>query len=206
MFTVVVRDSMLNSLVGLPSVAVATHASLHSNIPDASGSNELSGGSPAYARKPISFNPASGGRLIKATSPAVQFDVPAGSTVAFVGLWTSPVGGTFLGYAPLGSDAPNVGVLTASSDKVYAPGYGMSLNDRVLIMPFTGMSTPPGLPPGIYYCDPAGADEFKLRAVLGGPTIDAAADGPVVFQRIRVDTLSSQGNIAVQNLVLGLDG
>lgn len=206
MFTVVVRDSMLNSLVGLPAVAVATHASLHSNIPDASGSNELIGGSPAYARKPINFNPASGGRLYKAASPAVQFDVPAGSSVAFVGLWSSPTGGAFLGYAPIGSDAPNVGVLTASSDKVYAPGYAMNANDRVLIMPFTGMSTPPGLPPGIYYCDPAGASEFKLRAVLGGPTIDASADGPVVFQRIRVDTFSAQGTLAIANLVLGLDG
>lgn len=205
-FTPVVRDSMLNAIVGIPAVVVATHASLHSAIPDYLGSNELEGGSPAYARRPISFNPASSGRLVKNPSPQVTFSVPAGSTCMFLGLWTAITGGAFLGYGPISGDAPSVGVLTASTDKVYAPGHGLSLNDRVLIQPFTGLPTPPGCPTGVYYADPVGADEFRLRAVLGGSTVDATASGPVVFQRIRVDTFSSQGQLSVATFTIGLDG
>ncbi len=205
-FTPVVRDSMLNAIVGISAVVVATHASLHSALPDANGSNELAGGSPAYARRPISFLSASSGRLIKAPSPAVQFDVPAASTAAFVGLWTAPTGGAFLGYAPLSSDPPSVGVVSSSTDKVSSPGHGLLLNDRVLASAFTGMSTPPGIAPGTYFAAPVDADNFKLSATLGGLPLDPTADGVLVFQRIRIDTFSSQGTVTVSTLVLGLDG
>ena len=205
-FTPVVRDSMLNAIVGIPAVVVATHASLHSAIPDVLCSNELAGGSPVYARRQISFNPATGGRLIKNPSPAVVFNVPAGATCMFMGLWTSLTGGAFLGYGPISGDAPSVGVLTASTDKVYAPGHGLHANDRVLIQPFTGLPTPPGCPTGVYYADPINSDEYRLKAVLGGSTVNATASGPVVFQRIRVDAFSSQGQLSVATFTIGLDG
>lgn len=205
-FTPLVRDSMLNAIVGVPAVAVATHASLHSAVPDANGSSELSGGSPAYARKPISFSPASAGRLVKAASPTVVFDVPAGSTAAFVGLWTSVTGGAFLGYAPLSSDPPSVAVVTAGDDSFSSPGHGLIANDRVLVSAFTGMSTPPGVAPGVYFMLPIDADNYQLSTTVGGAAVNPTADGVVVFQRIRVDTFSSQGTVTVATLVLGLDG
>jgi hypothetical protein len=76
--------------------AVAVFASLHTATPDASGSNEVTGGSPAYARKAVTWAASSGGS--KALSNAPAFDVPAGTTVAYVGLWSASSAGTFYGY------------------------------------------------------------------------------------------------------------
>lgn len=76
------------------AVADASYLSLHSADPGTDGSNELSGGSPAYARQQGTFGAASGGQRL--LSSDLTFDVPA-STVAWVGLWTAASGGTFRG-------------------------------------------------------------------------------------------------------------
>lgn len=73
-----------------------TYASVHSADPGATGtSNELTGGTPAYARKALTWAAgATRAKALAATFPV--FDVPAGSTVAYVGLW-SAIAGTYLG-------------------------------------------------------------------------------------------------------------
>jgi hypothetical protein len=84
------KNVMLDALAG-----VAVFVSLHSAAPDATGSNEISGGSPAYARKAITWNAASAGALDDSNAPV--FDVPAGTTITHVGLWSLATGGTFYG-------------------------------------------------------------------------------------------------------------
>lgn len=70
--------------------------SMHDADPGASGTTaELSGGSPAYARKAVSFAAASGGS--KALSGTVTFDIPAGRGATHVGFWSASSGGTFYG-------------------------------------------------------------------------------------------------------------
>lgn len=54
---------------------------------------ELTGGSPAYARKAIAFAAASGGIIDDSTNGAV-FDVPAGAVVDYVGFFTAITAGT----------------------------------------------------------------------------------------------------------------
>lgn len=77
------KNKMLDYLA-----TVATRASLHSADPGANGLlNELSGGTPAYARKAISWNPAGSGN-INLNGTAV-FDVPPASTVLYCGLWNT---------------------------------------------------------------------------------------------------------------------
>lgn len=77
-------------------------ASLHTGDPGGSGTaNEVAGGSPAYARKNITVNAASGGS--RALNANVAFDVPAGTTVTHVGYWAS--GPTFLGSDPVTNEA-----------------------------------------------------------------------------------------------------
>ncbi len=73
-----------------------TAISLHSADPSTGGSNELTGGSPAYARETPAFAAASGGEV--ALSAALEFDIPASSTVAWVGFWA---GATFVAKAEL---------------------------------------------------------------------------------------------------------
>lgn len=76
---------------------VALRASLHTADPGTTGASEIAGGSPAYARQVVAWNPA-------ATSSAslvadAVFDIPAGTTPTHAGFWTTA--GVWLGGAPL---------------------------------------------------------------------------------------------------------
>lgn len=86
------KNAMLDHLASL-----ATFASLHSADPGATGLNELAGGTPAYARKSITWNAAATGALDSSNQPV--FDVEGGDTVAFVGFWSAVSAGTFYGSA-----------------------------------------------------------------------------------------------------------
>ena len=72
-------------------------ASLHSADPGDNGANELAGGSPAYARKACTWNPAAAGSKDNSNVPV--FDVPAGATVLYVGFWSLVTGGVWKGAA-----------------------------------------------------------------------------------------------------------
>lgn len=99
---------------------VAVWASLHSGDPSTTGANEISGGSPAYARKAITWNAASGGALDNNANPV--FDVPAGTTVAWVGLWSASTAGTFYGSADVTDEAfAGQGTYTLSDFDVSLP-------------------------------------------------------------------------------------
>lgn len=71
---------------------------LHSADPGTTGTNELTGGSPAYARKAATWASAATGSMTDTGADPV-FDVASGSTVAWVGLWSSLTVGTFYGAA-----------------------------------------------------------------------------------------------------------
>jgi hypothetical protein len=58
---------------------------------------EVTGGSPAYARKAIAFAAAAGGISDDTTNGAV-FDVPAGTTVAYTGQYSALTAGTLVAF------------------------------------------------------------------------------------------------------------
>jgi hypothetical protein len=90
----------LNALKGIdPGASYITHASLHSAEPDSNGSDEISGGSPAYARKAISWTTATSDDLDSSNQPV--FDVPGSTTITHVGFWDDATSGAFLGYAAI---------------------------------------------------------------------------------------------------------
>lgn len=92
--TTAAKNSMLAALTGQIGAF-----GLHGGDPGAAGTaNELSGGSPAYGRKATAFPAPANGTVSASTLPT--FDVPAGSTVAYISYWTA-VAGTFLGSRPL---------------------------------------------------------------------------------------------------------
>lgn len=70
--------------------AVLTRLALHTGDPGGANSatSEVTGGSPAYARKAIAWNAASGGSIDDSTNGAV-FDVPAGTTVSWITGWNT---------------------------------------------------------------------------------------------------------------------
>lgn len=79
----------------------ATHAAVYTTAPGGSAGTEPSGGSPAYARKAITWGSASGG-VITAT---VTFDIPSGTTIVGAGVHTALSGGSYLDGASVTSQA-----------------------------------------------------------------------------------------------------
>lgn len=70
------------AVAGYTTAAVA--CSLHTDDPGTTGAHEVVGGSPAYARKAITWTPGVPG---SASSAVMAFDVPAATDVFWVALW-----------------------------------------------------------------------------------------------------------------------
>lgn len=69
----------------------ALYGALYSTVPSATAGTEISGGTPAYARKPLTWTGTNG--TITATA---TFDVPNGATVAGAGVHSALTAGTYL--------------------------------------------------------------------------------------------------------------
>lgn len=201
------KNLMLNALRGVAPVVPITHASLHSSIPSDLGTNELSGGSPAYARKATTFDPASAGAIVKdATDPV--FDVPAGSTVVAVGFWSALVAGTFLGWAPLnGGSTDGVATVAAASDLFTSYAHGLLVDDRVYCLPVTNQALPAGLnATTLYFVVNPTADTFQVSLTLGGAPVNVTSDQEAYFQKIITEVFGSQGTITLDTAALDLNG
>src|SRR4051812_14085265 len=72
----------------------APWAALYSTAGGASAGTELTGGSPAYARKAATWGGAGAGNTNTATIPA--FDVASGATVAGAGFHSAVTAGTYM--------------------------------------------------------------------------------------------------------------
>jgi hypothetical protein len=98
-------DAELNYLADQEAARWA-YGSIHTASPGTTGANEATGGSPAYARKALTFNAAgAAGPLGSGTQPAtvgvawsneVTFDAPSG-TYSHMGGWSASTAGTFRG-------------------------------------------------------------------------------------------------------------
>jgi hypothetical protein len=88
------NDAGKNALLDSSKTGIA-YLGLHSGAVGSGSGNELSGGSPAYARKAASWAAAASGAV--ALSASVAFDVPAAASITRVGLWSAVTAGTFLG-------------------------------------------------------------------------------------------------------------
>jgi len=81
--------------------AAATYAALYTTAPGGSAGTEVSGGSPAYARKALTWSSPVAGL----TSVTVLFDVPTGTTVVGAGVHTAVTAGTYLDGVAVTSQA-----------------------------------------------------------------------------------------------------
>lgn len=79
--------------------AVITHIGLHTDTVGSGSGNEVTGGSPAYARQGVAWGSAAAGNIDMTGSEV--FDIPAGTTVRRAGFWGASSGGTFYGDAEL---------------------------------------------------------------------------------------------------------
>jgi hypothetical protein len=90
----------------------AAYASLHTADPGTTGTSEVTGGAPAYARKALTWTAGSVDGIVTASA---TFDVPATTATTHAGLWTAVTGGTFLDkVAAVYSSQPSQGQLTVN--------------------------------------------------------------------------------------------
>lgn len=98
-FTDAVKNDALTTIT-----AEALYVSVHTADPGTTGASEATGGSPAYARQPLTWGTPAAGAV---TAPDVVIDVPAG-TYTHLGLWDSVSGGVFKGGDNLRDSSGNI--------------------------------------------------------------------------------------------------
>ena len=193
MFTTAAKNAMLDA-------EPSTHLSLHTAW-SATGANEVTGGSPAYARKAATW--AGAASASRALSAAVTFDVPAAATVRFVGRWTALTAGTFLGMSAVNGVEKEFSVdLTANTIKEVA--HGRVNTDQVV---FVGGTPPGGLTEGTtYFVVGATTDTYQVAATSGGAAIDLTAEptADCVVSKIVPEAYGSQGTLQITALPLEL--
>lgn len=200
------RNNMLDAATqGAPSLAPITYASLHTADPTA-GSNEVTGGAPAYARKAVTFAAAASGAAVQNGTDPV-FDVPASTTVLAVGYWTAITAGTFKGWSPLNGGTVFPFYAANAGDLFTVDGHGYSNSFQVYVYAITGSALPTGIAEGTrYYIIGTSGDTFQLSATDGGAAIAISTDGAGFIQRVVPETFGAQGTLTVTDATLRLVG
>jgi hypothetical protein len=196
-FSTTALNQALDALAGGTPSTIIAFASLHTAY-SATGTNELTGGSPAYARKAITFSAASGGSKASSTQPV--FDVPPLTTVAYVGLWSLVTGGTFAGMGANGGATQFAFTCTlASPGSFTAPGSAYSVNDTVVLFPGAGATLPTGTALGtVYYIGTVTGAVFTLSTTLSNANpVNTSTTGAGIVQKITTETFNAQGTFTV---------
>jgi hypothetical protein len=192
MFTSASKNAMLDN-------AVPTQLSAHTAY-SSTGANEVTGGSPAYARVNCTLGSASGGA--KALSNQPQFNVPAGTTVRWIGRWA---GATFYGMEPNGGTEKEFFVDPAT-DLITCYAHGYANGDKVT---FYGDTPPAPLVEGtVYYVRDATTDTFKVETApaAGAVNITAVPGAGCVVSKIIEEVFAAQGTLTVTSGGWNLNG
>lgn len=179
-----------------------THASLHSAFPGNTGANEISGGSPAYARQAVTF--AAAASKARAQTGSASFDIPASTTVRWVGFWTAASGGSFRTYHPVGNQPAREFITDLATDTLRCNSHGYANGDQVVIC---GDTVQGGLTEGtVYFVVSAATDTFQLAATLGGAAIDLTSLAGAGAQVIKIipETFGVQGTATVSGCSVNL--
>lgn len=184
-FTPGAKDVMLNAFG-----TDADFVSLHTAYPGNTGASEVSGGSPAYARKAMTFAASSAGTMAGSATPT--FDVPAATTIYWLGHWDAVTTGNFRGYEPLGG-TPFRYTCNTGTDTFTVVSHGYSNGDQVVFFNGTSLT---GLTTGTaYFVVSASTDTFQVSATLGGAAIDVSGTFAAASRVSKVvpETYGSQG-------------
>lgn len=175
------KDSMLDQLG-----TITTHASLNTAYSN-TGANEVTGGSPAFARKAITWASSSGGvKALNGTLPA--FDVASGTTVPWWSGWSALTSGTFRFMALLGGQTMRGCMVETSTDitnnDIFSAAHGYTADQRVVFWPVSNGSLVTGLTVGtVYWVIATGlaTDSFRVSTTQGGSAVDITAGQPVAM-------------------------
>lgn len=193
-------DARINTILDT-EFAASDKLSLHTAF-SLTGANEVTGGS--YAKQTITY--AAAASRSKATSGNIDVPVPAGTTVAWIGVWNSVLT-VFRGMFPNGGTERSFQV-DLTNNRIYCEGHGM-VNDQRAV--FTGAALPTGLTAGTAYWvvgttagDP---DYFQVAATQGGAAIDITTSQPSADARVSnivLETYGADGTHRVTSLSVGM--
>ena len=87
------------------------YISIHSSSPSTTGANEISGGSPVYARQAVTWGAASNG--VVSNTNSMTFNLPSSAsspnnTAAYFGVWSASTAGTYYIGGALNGGTPIV--------------------------------------------------------------------------------------------------
>jgi hypothetical protein len=193
-FSTAARNAMLGGFPG-------THLSAHTAY-SSTGANELTGGTPAYARKAVTYAAAASEARTASNTPT--FDVPAAATVRWIGMWDALTAGNFQGMIANGGTEQEFSVdLTAETVKV--PAHGFTANQKIA---FYGDTVPGGLTEGtVYFAVTITTDTFQVSAISGGGAINLTSEPgrKCVVAAIVEETFGAQGTLAINPHSIRLD-
>lgn len=189
-----------------------THIGVHTLTDPGTGTNansgEAAGGSPAYARKAVTWGAAASGQ--KANTGALTFDLPAG-TYGFLTLWNASTGntGNYRGHMPINGTLKGFGTVDSAgvtADAIQSAGHGMVDNDRVAVFNVFAESLPAGLAEGtLYHVVSATTDTFDVALTQGGASVNITAIGELFWQKIIPEVYGAQGQLTVDIGAILLD-
>jgi hypothetical protein len=202
------KNALLDSAVA-GGLNTTPHLSLHTGFPPAGG-NELTGGSPAYARQPHTWAAASGGS--RSMTGTETFDVPAGTTVRAVATYDALTVGTQKAWSPAGAAARiaiSVDAAGVTNNDIFSEAHGLVAGNSILFWD----SYNAGLPAGIvedteYFVIATGitADTFRISTTLGGAALDITDEGVGDGQKFTPEVFAGQGTYTVSTFTVSLPG
>jgi len=200
------KNALLDSAVAGSLSAGTPFLSLHT-APGIAGA-EVTGGSPAYARKAITWNAASTG--LKQIAAAQTFDVPAGTTVRAVSLFDASTAGTRRAWLPAGSSARlafSVDAADVTADTLTSAAHGLVNGNSAVVWPTIGAVLPTGLAEDTeYFVVGATTDTLQLSATFGGAAINLTAIGDGDIQKFVPEVFAAQGTYQVTAFDVSLPG
>lgn len=88
-----IKTNKLKEALAVAYGTNATHGALYTTAPGATAGTEPTGGSPAYARKPLTWTAGTEDGVVTATA---TFDVPTGVTIVGAGVHDALTAGNYL--------------------------------------------------------------------------------------------------------------
>lgn len=208
--TDVLKNACLDSAVaGAPGTALFLGA--HTALGQAGA--EVIGGAPAYARKAITWQAA--GAVVqgqKDITAAVTFDIPAGTTVRNIGLWSASTAGTLRAWSPAGASARrafSVDAAGVTNNDLTSAAHGLVAGNSVVVWPTIGAVLPTPLAEDTeYFVIATGltTDTFRIATTFGGAAIDITAIGDGDVQKFTPEVFAGQGTYQVTAYPVSMPG
>lgn len=204
------KNALLNSAATNGLLTSGVDLALFTAFPPTIGSNEVTGGSPAYARKAIAFTAtAAAGSITPSSGLPATFDVPA-ITVRAAAVVTAPTAGSIIAWSPVNASARRAITVNAAgvtADTIDSPAHGLANGDHVLVWATIGAGLPTGLSEDTeYFVVGATTDTFQLSLTSGGAAINITAIGDGDVQKFVPEVFAAQGTYQVSTYSVALPG